>query len=207
MSGMFITLEGIEGVGKSTLQKQLADALTQQDFNVLLTREPGGTKLGEKLRQAILSPDHEAVLPVTELLVMFAVRAQHVADVIKPALAQNKIVICDRFSDTSRAYQGAGRGLPMEWIEDLVQMTHPDVQPDLTFWLDLPADQALARAKSRALDADRIEQEKISFFENARVCYQKLALAEPNRVIRLDANLSPEALTAEGLKIIKEKML
>lgn len=201
MPGLFITFEGIEGVGKSTLQAAIAQALQAQGKDVLVTREPGGTTLGERLRQVILSPEHESVTPITELLVMFAVRAQHVAERIQPALASGAIVLCDRFSDTSFAYQGGGRHLPVAWIEALVTMTHQHVQPQLTFWLDLPVDQALARANKRSA-ADRIEQEQIDFFQRARDCYKARAAEEPARIIRLDAALTLEALVQQALSFI-----
>lgn len=203
MTGIFITFEGTEGVGKSTLQHALAEALKEEGYEVLVTREPGGTKLGEGLRQAILSPDHEAVAPITELLVMFAARAQHVQQCIQPALQAGKIVLCDRFTDTSYAYQIGGRGLPAIWLEQLVEMTHPNLQPDLTLWLDMPIEQALARAKKRSA-ADRIEQEKIDFFEKAREVYAKLAKQEPRRVVRLDAAKTPEELLQNALALIKQ---
>jgi dTMP kinase len=201
MPGIFITFEGIEGVGKSTLQMAMAEALRLKEFDVLVTREPGGTPLGENLRQAILSQDHVVVDPVTELLIMFAARAQHVTQCIQPALAEKKIVLCDRFSDTSRAYQGGGRGLPMQYIEELVLMTHPTTHPTLTFWLDLPVAQALSRVGKRAMAFDRIEQEKIDFFERARAVYAQLALTEPQRIIRLDAALNPDELLQQALKV------
>ncbi len=201
MKGQFISFEGIEGVGKSTLQQGLGSALIAKGFDVLQTREPGGTVLGEKLRQAILSPDHETVQPITELLVMFASRAQHVKEVIQPALEKGKIVLCDRFSDTSRAYQGGGRHIPAEWIESLVEMTHPNTHPDLTFWIDLPPEEALQRARKRSIKGDRIENEQLTFFENARLVYQALVKKEPKRFVRLDGRRSPEEILSEALKI------
>lgn len=206
MSGMFVTFEGIEGVGKSTLQKGLAEVLQASGYEVLLTREPGGTRLGEQLRHAILSKDHEETTPVTELLVMFAARAQHVEECIKPALNAGKIVLCDRFTDTTRAYQCGGRGLPASWIDQLIEMTHSNLMPDISFWLDLPVEEALQRAKSRS-EADRIEKETKDFFERARAVYQGLAETEPQRLVRLNAKLSPAVLIQEAIKIFKEKVL
>jgi dTMP kinase len=205
MSGLFITFEGIEGVGKSTLQRALAEVLQARAVDAFITREPGGTKLGEYLRQAVLSPEHESVEPIAELLVMFAARAQHVMTSIQPALAKGSVVLCDRFSDTSFAYQGGGRGLPSAWIESLVAMTHADLQPDLTFWLDLPVSEALARVAKRSA-ADRIEQEKVDFFERARACYALRASAEPKRIVRLDASHTPEELVQQALRHIMDKM-
>lgn len=205
MSGLFITLEGIEGVGKSTLHHALVEALQHQGNTVLSTREPGGTKLGERLRQAILSPEQEPVVPVAELLVMFAARAQHVVQCIQLALARGEIVLCDRFSDTSFAYQGAGRGLPTAWIESLVAMTHAGLQPDITFWLDCSVEQGLARAKKRAA-ADRIEQETVDFFERARAGYAACARAEPERFVRLNAACTPEELLQQALSVVESKI-
>jgi len=206
MQGTFITFEGIEGVGKSTLQTGLAKALKKEKYNVLVTREPGGTTLGEKLRDAILTTDHGHVTPAAELLVMFAARAQHIDSCVKPALDEGKIILCDRFTDTTRAYQGGGRRLPEQWIDHLVAMTHPDLQPDITFWLDLPVEQALERTKKRAT-ADRIEQEKLDFFTRVQEAYKQLAASEPHRIIRLDASHPPHILVQECLEMIKTILL
>lgn len=205
MTGIFVTFEGIEGVGKSTLQNTLSVALRAEGHDVFVTREPGGTKLGEHLRHAILSKDHKAVQPVAELLVMFAARAQHVEECIKPALRSGKIVLCDRFTDTTRAYQAGGRGLPNAWIDQLIEMTHPNLQPDITFWLDLPVDQALERAKNRSA-SDRIEQEQKDFFERARQVYETLLQTQPHRFVRLDASQHQGSLLQQALEMINLKI-
>lgn len=198
MNGLFITFEGIEGVGKTTLQVALGEALAKQHFEVVLTREPGGTPLGERLRNTVLAAEIGSVTPMAELLIMFASRAEHVESFIKPALKEGRIVLCDRFSDASYAYQSGGRGISRHYLDALVNMTHPTLQPDLTFWLDLSPQEALARAEKRST-YDRIEQERIDFFQRVADFYLEIADAEPHRVIRLDASLPPAALLKTAL--------
>lgn len=182
----FITLEGIEGVGKSTNLAFIRDWLVQHGHDVVQTREPGGTPLAEQIRELLLAPRDEAVDSDTELLLMFAARAQHVAGVIKPALAGGKTVLSDRFVDASFAYQGGGRQLPMARIAALEAWLLADFKPALTVLLDLHPDIALARARQRG-EADRFEREQQAFFMRVRDVYLQRAAAEPQRFAIVDA--------------------
>lgn len=202
--GRFITLEGIEGAGKSSLQQSLAEALTRQGRTVCATREPGGTPLAEEIRAVALARRDGGMPPATELLLMFAARAAHVAQRIEPALARGEWVLCDRFTDASRAYQGAGRGLDSDAIEQLVQIAHPGLVPDRTLLLDLPADEGLARARHRGAGGDRFEDERLAFFTRVRAGYLQLAAAEPARFRVLDATGSPEDVLALALAALED---
>ena len=186
MSGLFITLEGPEGAGKSTNREYLAELLMQAGIEVVLTREPGGTPLAERIRELLLAPDSEIMAVDTELLLMFAARAQHLAGVIRPALARGAVVLCDRFTDATYAYQGGGRGLAYERIAILEQFVQGDLRPDLTLVFDLPVEVGLARAAARG-KLDRFEQEQQSFFEAVRQTYLARAAQAPERYRVLDA--------------------
>ena len=183
--GLFITVEGSEGVGKSTAVKLLGEMLVEQKIPHLLTREPGGTKIGEAIRQIILTPREEELNSVSELLLMFAARAQHLQEVVKPGLAAGKWVLCDRFTDATYAYQGGGRGLPLSDITQLEAMVQKGLQPDLTILLDAPVELALERARQRGA-LDRIEQEQVSFFNRVRQAYLDRATQYPERFILID---------------------
>lgn len=185
----FVTLEGIEGVGKSTNLAFIRDWLTQHGHHVVQTREPGGTPLAEQIRELLLAPRDEVVDSDTELLLMFAARAQHVAGVIKPALAAGNTVLSDRFVDASFAYQGGGRQLPMARIGALETWLLAEFKPTLTFLLDLHPDIALARARQRG-EADRFEREQLPFFNRVREVYLQRAAAEPRRFAIIDAGQS-----------------
>lgn len=186
-SGKFITVEGIEGVGKSTNIDFLTAAFEQRGHKVLTTREPGGTPMADRIRQLLMEHGDEPMPDIAELLLMFAARALHVNNVIQPALAAGTWVICDRFTDSSRAYQGAGRGLPQEDINQLAQWVHGDLQPDLTILLDAPAETGMSRAEKRGAP-DRIEIERGDFFKRVRQCYLELAASEPERFVVVDAS-------------------
>lgn len=186
MSGLFITLEGPEGAGKSTNREYLAELLVQAGIEVVLTREPGGTPLAERIRELLLAPDSEIMAVDTELLLMFAARAQHLAGVIRPALARGAVVLCDRFTDATYAYQGGGRGLAYERIAILEQFVQGDLRPDLTLVFDLPVEVGLARAAARG-KLDRFEQEQQWFFEAVRQTYLARAAQAPERYRILDA--------------------
>jgi dTMP kinase len=192
--GRFITLEGIEGAGKSSLQRQLAAALAAQGRVVCATREPGGTPLAEEIRALALDRRAEGMPATTELLLMFAARATHVSQRIEPALARGEWVLCDRFTDATRAYQGAGRGIPAAAIEALAEVAHPGLAPDLTLLLDLPPEIGLARARQRSAAGDRFEDEALEFFARVRAAYLALAKREPARFRVLDATQTPDAL-------------
>jgi dTMP kinase len=185
--GRFITLEGIEGAGKSTVARYILEWLQSRGQPAVLTREPGGTPLAERVRELVLKPDGEAVPADAEMLLMFAARSLHLANLIRPALARGEWVICDRFTDATRAYQGGGRGLERTSIESLAHLVHADLQPDLTVLLDLPVATGMARARARRGANDRFEQEQGAFFERVRVAYLELARADAQRFCVVDA--------------------
>lgn len=191
--GKFITLEGGEGVGKSTNLAFVENYLRSQGCRVVLTREPGGTPLAEKIRGLLLEKSAEPVSDLAELLMMFAARAQHLEQVIRPALARGDWVVCDRFTDATYAYQGYGRGMDKALIAKLEQMVHPGFQPDLTLLLDIDVEEGLARALDRS-EPDRIESEQRSFFEAVRNGYLELSQAHPERFAVVDASPSLEAV-------------
>jgi dTMP kinase len=189
VTGLFITLEGPEGAGKSTNREYLAARLRAEGIAVLLTREPGGTPLAERIRELLLAPSDESMHADTELLLVFAARAQHLAQVIRPALARGEIVLCDRFTDATYAYQGGGRGLSHERIAALENFVQGELRPDLTLIFDLPVEVGLARASARGR-LDRFEQEGRTFFDAVRSTYLNRASAEPARYRLVDAALS-----------------
>jgi dTMP kinase len=186
-AGKFITLEGIEGAGKSTAAAFVVATLRAAGLPVLATREPGGTALAERIRQIVLERGTESVTPVTETLLMFAARALHLSNLIRPALARGEWVVCDRFTDATHAYQGSARGVNGTLIEQLAQAVHPDLQPDCTLLLDLPVPVGLARARARAGATDRFEAETVAFFEKVRAGYLEIAKRAPARVRLIDA--------------------
>ncbi|TDJ73351.1 dTMP kinase [Pseudomonas putida] len=186
MSGLFITLEGPEGAGKSTNRDYLAARLREHGLDLVLTREPGGTPLAEQVRELLLAPRDEPMAADTELLLVFASRAQHLAEVIRPALARGAVVLCDRFTDATYAYQGGGRGLSLERIATLEQFVQGDLRPDLTLVFDLPVEVGLARAAARGR-LDRFEQEGQAFFEAVRQAYLQRAQGDSQRYCLLDA--------------------
>jgi dTMP kinase len=183
---LFITLEGPEGAGKSTNRDYLAERLRGGGIEVVLTREPGGTPLAERIREVLLAPGEEQMNPDTELLLVFAARAQHLAEVIRPALARGAVVICDRFTDSTYAYQGGGRGLSLERIAALETFVQGDLRPDLTLLFDLPVEVGMSRASARGR-LDRFELEGQTFFDAVRTAFLKRAAAEPARYSVLDA--------------------
>ncbi len=185
MTGRFITLEGGEGVGKSTNLAFVVDLVEAAGHRVLTTREPGGTPLAEEIRELFLGVRGETVSGLTELLLIFAARAQHLETVIKPALAAGSWVVCDRFTDATYAYQGGGRGLPMEQIEILEQLVQGDLQPDLTLYLDVPVAVGQSRIADR--EHDRMEREAVAFYEAVRAAYQARAASEA-RIRLIDAS-------------------
>jgi dTMP kinase len=186
VTGLFITLEGPEGAGKSTNREYLAERLRERGIEVQLTREPGGTPLAERIRELLLDPSDEKMAVDTELLLVFAARAQHIAQVIRPALERGAVVLCDRFTDATYAYQGGGRGLPVERIAQLEGFVQGGLRPDLTLVFDLPVEIGLSRAAARGR-LDRFEQEGRAFFEAVRHTYLDRARAEPARYRILDA--------------------
>ncbi|WP_144959792.1 dTMP kinase [Pseudomonas oryzihabitans] len=195
-NGLFITLEGPEGAGKSTNRDYLAELLGSGGREVVLTREPGGTPLAERIREILLAPAAEPMAVDTELLLMFAARAQHLAQVVRPALARGALVLCDRFVDATYAYQGGGRGVPVERIATLEAFVLGDLQPDLTLVFDLQVEIGLARAARRGA-LDRFEQEQRAFFEAVRQTYLDRAQAVPARYRLIDASRSLAEVQAE----------
>ncbi len=195
---MFISFEGTEGVGKTTLIRRIYDDFVAQGKEVVLTREPGGTPMAEQIRSLLLAVNHEeAMCNDTELLLMYAARAQHLAQVILPALEAGKIVLCDRFTDASFAYQCAGRGLSAAKL-NLLNDNFVTRMPDVTFWLDAPIELGMNRARERGA-LDRFEQEKVSFFEKVRSGYETLWQRHPQRMKRLDATQTPEQVFAQAM--------
>jgi len=204
--GVFVTFEGVEGVGKSTQIARAAERLRARGVEPLVTREPGGTPLAEKLRALVLEHGHGAVGATTELLLMFAARASHVTEVIRPALAAGRCVLCDRFTDATEAYQGAGRGVDAGSIRELARIAHPGLSPDLTIVLDVPPGVASARLASRGAGQDRIESEDEKFFARVRAAYIAIAAREPGRVRVVDAT-RPEAEVAANIAALIDAAL
>lgn len=196
MNGKFITIEGTEGAGKSTCMSEVAAALEGAGLPVLQTREPGGTPLGEDLRELLLGHRHTGMSEDAELMLMFAARAEHLQQKILPALADGTWVLCDRFTDASYAYQGNGRGIDMARIAGLEQWVQGEVRPDMTLLMDLPVDLGLERAGKRS-QPDRFESEALAFFERVREGYLWRAEAEPQRFRVIDAAQSLEQVKAQ----------
>ena len=194
--GRFISVEGGEGAGKSSNLEHIVATLRRRGIDPEITREPGGTPLAEELRALLLAPREESLAPMTELLLMFAARAQHLAERIEPALAAGRWVVCDRFTDATFAYQGGGRELDPAHIETLAALVHPTRWPDLTLYLDLAPEQGLARARGRG-EPDRIERESRCFFERVRAVYVDRARAEPERFAVIDASRSLDEVRAD----------
>ena len=190
----FITFEGVDGAGKSTHLEWFADALRRRGFDVVVTREPGGTLLGEQLREILLN---QPMNTGTEALLMFAARMEHIEQIITPSMRAGKWVISDRFSDASFAYQGGGRGLDWEKLSQLEQWVHPDLQPDLTLFFDVPVEIARQRLSNNA-SLDRFEQEQADFFERVRAGYYKRIQENPQRYVAIDAG--------QTLDVVKHKL-
>ncbi|HKZ10175.1 MAG TPA: dTMP kinase [Rhodanobacteraceae bacterium] len=201
MKGRLISLEGGEGAGKSTLLAGLRAHFERSGMDVLYTREPGGTPVGEAIRALVLDPAHRGVAVETELLLMFAARAQLVREVLQPALVSGRWVLCDRFTDASYAYQGGGRGVDAIRIGELERIATGGLKPDLTLLLDLPVAHGRARASQRS-DADRIEVERDDFFERVRATYLARAQAEPARFRVIDALQPADAVLQAAVAAI-----
>ena len=204
MRNRFITVEGVEGAGKTSAVATIVQWIeTVHSAQVIATREPGGTALGEDLRSILLNHRAEGMSSDAELLLMFAARAEHLERVIKPALAAGHWVVCDRFTDASFAYQGGGRGLDLQRINTLAQWTHPELSPGLTLWLDVPVAIGLARAAGRSAP-DRFESEKQTFFDAVRNTYAHRQAAEPKRIKRIDAQAPITAVQAQITHVLTE---
>ena len=196
MAGKFITIEGSEGVGKSTNIEFISKYLKSRDITTLETREPGGTKIAEEIRQVLLTTKGETVPEITELLLFFAARSFHVENLIKPAIKQGHYVICDRFSDATVAYQGYGRGFNIQDINTIASWVHEKMQPDLTILLDAPAEIGMQRAKQRGV-MDHMESEDISFYERVRDGYLTLASEHKERFVVIDASQALKSVQTE----------
>lgn len=204
MKPAFISIEGLEGAGKSTQRTVLEAWISERFGPPLLTREPGGTPLAERIRTLLLSHDEEPLEAWSELLLVFAGRRQHLSQVIRPALAAGQWVISDRFADASFAYQGGGRGLDWERLEALESWVLEGFEPDLTLWLDCPIETGLARARQRG-ELDRIEAEDRAFFERCRAAYERRYREHPERIVRLDASGDIEAVSEQVRTVLEER--
>jgi len=198
--GRFITVEGVEGVGKSTNIDFLSGLIEARGYQVLKTREPGGTPMAEKIRQMLLEHGEEALPDTAELLLFFAARSLHINNKIRPALRAGQWVVCDRFTDASRAYQGSGRGLDLNKINTLAEWVQDELKPDLTLLLDAPAEVGMRRAEQRG-ETDRLESEQASFYRRVREGYLALAEAEPDRFSVVDAS-QPLVQVQQGIERI-----
>jgi dTMP kinase len=198
----FISFEGIEGSGKSTQVKLLAEYLRTKGHTVIETAEPGGTRIGNKIRALLLEPENH-MYPLTELLLYYSARAQHVREVIYPAVMRNSIVITDRFTDSTVAYQGHARGIDLSLIDTLNELVVPDMKPYLTFLLDLDVEEGLRRSRD-AMKVDRFEQETVDFHNLVRQGFHQIAREEPERVKVVDTSKSKEEVSVEIIRIIEE---
>ncbi|HTX25302.1 MAG TPA: dTMP kinase [Steroidobacteraceae bacterium] len=206
-AGRFITLEGIEGAGKSTVARFARDWLGARGVRAVLTREPGGTPLAERVRAIVLEPGEESIAPEAETLLMFAARSIHVQELVRPALARGEWVICDRFTDATRAYQGGGRGVSADLIEQLAAAVHRDLWPARTLLLDLPVQEGLQRARGRPGTLDRFERERDAFFERVRQAYLTLAEREPRRIHVIDASRPLDAVQHDVAAVLETLLL
>src|SRR6266568_2171934 len=212
--GWFVTFEGLDGCGKSTQMERLAASLRAQGMQIVVTREPGGTEAGEKIRQLLLDTRTLGLSPIAELALMFASRAQHIEEIINPALASGQVVLCDRFTDSSEAYQGGGRKLGSKIVIDLHRMLCSDLKPNLTILMDsdvaASVDRARrrnrARGKSETTDENRFEQENRAFFTRVRSAYLEIAKREPERVFVVDARGTPDQTQGKILEIVNRKL-
>lgn len=213
--GKFITFEGLDGSGKSTQQRKLVSALRRAGHKVLPTREPGGTETGEKIRKVLLDSSTAGLSPLAEMALMFASRAQHIAEVIEPALAEGSIVICDRFTDSTEAYQGSGRKLGIKPVLELHRILCGDLRPDLTILLDFHPGMSLGRARRRNEqktkhsahgDENRFEQETRTFFNRVRDGYLAIAKREPGRVVVVDAHGTPAQTHAKVMEAVRSRL-
>jgi dTMP kinase len=202
IKGCLITFEGIEGSGKSSQIASLAEHLEQNGWNIQKTREPGGTKLGERIRDLLLDTGHTDITFKTELLLYLASRAQHFQEVILPALQQGKVVLCDRFSEATLAYQGYGRGLDLNQIKMLLKFVTEGRKPDLTLLLDVEVRKGLMRISNRR-PKDRLEQERIEFYEKVRQGYLRLAKTSPRRIVLIDADRPFEKVGVQIRKTVE----
>lgn len=204
--GLFVSFEGIEGCGKTTQAMLLAKWLKSRGHQVIVTREPGGTPLAEKIRKVLLDSRNHQMSPLTELLLLQASRAQHLDQVIIPALKAGKIVVCDRFADSSTAYQGYGRGMDLEMVKQLNQIAVDGCWPGLTLVFDLPVEQGFARAAKRKRALDRMEKQERAFHQKVRRGFKEIAKAEPARVKVLDGSFPPDVIQAAVRQLVYNRL-
>jgi len=211
--GKFITFEGLDGCGKSTQLERLAAVLRSERLPVVVTREPGGTATADKIRQLLLDSGTADLAPLAELALMFASRAQHITEVIQPGLSEGKIVLCDRFTDSSEAYQGGGRKLGSDPVLGLHRILCGNLQPDLTILMDSNVAQSVERARRRnkskistANDENRFEQESRAFFERVHQTYLAIAEREPQRILVVNARGTPDETHEQIIKIVRRKL-
>jgi dTMP kinase len=211
--GKFLTFEGLDGCGKSTQMELLAEVLRRQGLDVVTTREPGGTPTGEKIRSVILDSKTRSLAPMAELALMFAARAQHIAEIITPSLGAGRWVLCDRFTDSSEAYQGGGRQMGSDLILTMHQVVCGDLMPDMTILMDSDPQASVARARRRnkanaqdGIDENRFEKEKLEFFDRVHVAYNAIAVREPARVFKVDARRPKEVTHLEIVRAVRERI-
>jgi len=213
--GLFITLEGLDGSGKTTQIKRLAAWMQKRGLDPVITRQPGGTATGDRIRALLLDSGSTPLAPMTEMALMFADRAQAIAEVIEPAIASGRIVVCDRFTDSTEAYQGGGRQLGSERVLNLHRLVCGNLQPDLTLLLLPPLESCLARARNRnertaaqtGQDENRFEQEQSEFFKRVWEKYHEIARREPNRVVLIEGNLSIDEVHEQIVEAVSERLL
>lgn len=205
-SGWFITLEGGEGAGKSSAIELLTNKLKQKGLDVVVTREPGGVRIAEKIRSIILDPEHTEMDARTEALLYAAARRQHLAEVVVPAIERGAIVLCDRFVDSSLAYQGYARGLGMEDVWEINRFAIHDMMPDITFWLDIDPQAGLNRiAANQTREVNRLDQEQLAFHEAVREGYDRIAKQHPERIVKLDASQTLAEISKQMYDILCEQ--
>jgi len=213
--GLFITLEGLDGSGKTTQSKRLAAWMQKRHLDPVVTRQPGGTATGDRVRALLLDSGSTPLAPMTEMALMFADRAQAIAEIIEPALAAGRVVLCDRFTDSTEAYQGGGRELGSQRVLDLHRLICGDIQPDLTLLLLPSLESSLARARNRneravaqtGKDENRFEQEQGEFFKRVWEKYREIARREPNRVVLIEGNLSIDEVHEQIVEAVSERMI
>ncbi len=212
--GKFLTFEGLDGCGKSTQMELLAEVLRRDGLDVTTTREPGGTPTGEKIRSVILDSKTRSLAPMAELMLMFAARAQHIAEVVRPALEAGRFVLCDRFTDSSEAYQGGGRQMGSELILTMHQVVCGDLMPDMTILMDSDPEASVARARRRnkansvgGVDENRFEKESREFFERVHAAYNAIAARDATRVVKVDARRPKDVVHPDIVAVTRKRML
>lgn len=205
---VFVTFEGIEGSGKSTTVRSLSTWLEARDYDFLVTREPGGTPIGDRIREILLDPRNRALAPQAELHLYLADRAQHISQLVRPALDEGRTVLCDRFGDSTVAYQGAARGMGMDVVRALHDAVCGATRPDLTFLLDLPAEEGLRRARGRPVEGNtRLEEEDLRFHRRVRSGFLRIAGEDPDRVVVVDASRPAEVVFESVLTVFRSRIV